>query len=197
MSMATEPGVTWSFLNASWYAQWGWVSLDSSVAMGEWISANLSLSTNEEALVEQARQIKAVNPRTRVTVYRQMEVALGWQASSRRAMYDETRKDWFAQYTDGQGHKNGTIYNVFCGGCINATGAYGDQFFWDMRTPGVCDYFLTHVAGSVSAGALHPLVDGLLWVARHRANPARIAHTQEPRTHAPSALPLFALFQYR
>ena len=161
LSTATEPGITWSYLDAPFYAQWGWVSLDSSVAMGEWISANLSQSTNEEALVEQARRIKAINPRTRVTVYRQMEVALGWQASSRRAMYDPTLADWFAQFTDGQGHKNGTIYNVFCSGCINQTGAYGDQFFWDYRSPGVCDYFLERVAGSVSSGALHPLVDGV------------------------------------
>jgi len=42
-------------------------------------------------------------------------------------VYDPSKSDWFLQYTDGQGHKNGTIFNQ--------PRAEGDQFFIDWRNP--------------------------------------------------------------
>jgi hypothetical protein len=38
-----------------------------------------------------------------------MELALEWEESQRKAMYDPTKADYFLQYTDGKGNKNGTI----------------------------------------------------------------------------------------
>ena len=127
LSTATEPGVTYGFLNASFFAKWGWVSLDWSVAESEWLSPNLAQSTNEEVLVEQARQIKALNPRTRVTVYRQFEAALGWQLSARRVMFDAASAGMFVQFTDGRGNKNGTIYDPNWKGCATGTASCGGE----------------------------------------------------------------------
>ena len=52
-------------------------------------------------------------------------------------MYDPSTADYFLQYTDGNGHKNGTIYaeNV----------AQGDQFFWDFTNPDAADYYVRSV----------------------------------------------------
>ena len=52
-----------------------------------------------------------------------MELALEWLESQRAVMYDPTKADWFLQYTDGHGNKNGTIYSE--------PNEWGDQFFWD------------------------------------------------------------------
>jgi hypothetical protein len=37
------------------------------------------------------------------------ELALQWLESNRAVMYDPTKADWFLQYTDGLGHKNGVL----------------------------------------------------------------------------------------
>lgn len=47
----------------------------------------------------------------RCFIYHNMELALEWEETQRAAMYDPTKADYFLQYTDGMGHKNGTIYN--------------------------------------------------------------------------------------
>lgn len=52
-----------------------------------------------------------------------MELALEWEESQRKVMYDPSKADYFLQYTDGKGNKNGTIYNEGI--------EFGDQFFWD------------------------------------------------------------------
>lgn len=39
-----------------------------------------------------------------------MELALEWEESQRKVMYDPSKADYFLQYTDGKGNKNGTIY---------------------------------------------------------------------------------------
>ena len=54
-----------------------------------------------------------------------MELALEWLESQRAVMYDPTKADWFLQYTDGHGNKNGTIYSE--------PNEWGDQFFWDYQ----------------------------------------------------------------
>lgn len=53
------------------------------------------------------------------------QLALEWEESQRAVMYDPQRADFFLQYTDGHGNKNGTIYNEGI--------EFGDQFFWDYR----------------------------------------------------------------
>lgn len=45
--------------------------------------------------------------------------------------------DWFLQYTDGAGHKNGTIFNQ--------PRLEGDQFFIDYRNPAAAAYFVRAV----------------------------------------------------
>ena len=40
-----------------------------------------------------------------------MELALEWEETQRAVMYNPSKADYFLQYTDGMGHKNGTIYN--------------------------------------------------------------------------------------
>jgi hypothetical protein len=39
-----------------------------------------------------------------------MELALQALESQRAVMYEPAKADWFLQYTDGRGKKNGTIY---------------------------------------------------------------------------------------
>ena len=52
-----------------------------------------------------------------------MELALEWEESQRKVMYDKSKAGYFLQYTDGKGNKNGTIYNEGI--------EFGDQYFWD------------------------------------------------------------------
>jgi len=49
-------------------------------------------------------------------------------------MYDANKADWFLQFTDGMGNKNGTIYNQ--------PRAEGDQFFIDYRNADAAAYFV-------------------------------------------------------
>ena len=77
-----------------------------------------------------------------------MELALEWEETQRRVMYDESKAGYFLQYTDGLGNKNGTIYaeNI----------EWGDQFFWDFTNPAAAEYFVASVVESV----MYPEVDG-------------------------------------
>jgi alpha-glucosidase (family GH31 glycosyl hydrolase) len=52
------------------------------------------------------------------------------------------------QYTDGNGNKNGTIYQEDI--------TFGDQFFWDFTNPAAADYFVSSVVASLN----DPAVDG-------------------------------------
>lgn len=61
---------------------------------------------------------------------------------------EASKADYFLQYTDGYGHKNGTIYNEGI--------EFGDQFFWDHRNPEASAYFVFSVLRSVDS----PFVDG-------------------------------------
>ena len=51
-----------------------------------------------------------------------MELALEWLETQRAVMEDPTTANYFLQYTDGLGNKNGTIYNEPI--------EFGSQFFW-------------------------------------------------------------------
>jgi len=97
-----------------------------------------------------------------------MELALQWIESQRAVMYDPSKANWFLQYTDGKGHKNGTIYNEARG--------EGDQYFWDFRVPEAGTYFINSVVASVSSpyidGSFTDDVDGL--PAEHGDAPVRM-----------------------
>ena len=63
-------------------------------------------------------------------------------------MYDPAKADFFLQYTDGQGRKNGTIFN--------SRRSEGDQYFIDWRNAEAAAYFV----GSILAVVADPAVDG-------------------------------------
>ena len=77
-----------------------------------------------------------------------MELALEWEESQRKVMYDPSSADYFLQYTDGTGKKNGTIYNEGI--------TFGDQFFWDFTNPKAAEYFVSSIVATLD----DPAVDG-------------------------------------
>jgi len=127
---------------------WGLVSLDWSVAQDSWLAANRSESTCEATSIEGCRALKANGTAVRCFIYHNMELALEWLESQRAVMYDPKTADYFLQYTDGQGNKNGKIYNE----AIDQ----GDQFFWDFTNPDAADYFVSSILKVLE----DPAVDG-------------------------------------
>eukprot|EP00912_Choanoflagellata_sp_UC4_P000213 UC4_evm3s135 len=70
------------------------------------------------------------------------ELALEWEESQRKVMYDESKADYFLQYTDGRGNKNGTIYNEGI--------EFGDQYFWDYTNEEAAEYFVKSIVGTLN-----------------------------------------------
>jgi hypothetical protein len=127
---------------------WGLISLDWSVANQVWFRGNTSNTTCEATSLEGCRRLKDAGLATRCFIYHNMELGLEWLETQRRVMYNESLAHYFLQYTDGEGHKNGTIYNERI--------SFGDQFFWDFRDPAAADYYIQSVLESIS----DPAVDG-------------------------------------
>jgi hypothetical protein len=125
LSTAVEPGrdVAPNYFNFSAQQPWGLVSLDNSAAEQVWGPNNRNRNDTmvEATLSENCRRIKAVSPGTRCLLYHNLELALQSFESQRAVMYDPSFQDWFIQYTDGKGNKNGVTYNE--------GGDPGDQFF--------------------------------------------------------------------
>jgi hypothetical protein len=104
----------------------------------------------EDTLAQQATIIKAVNPKTRVFVYRQSELALNIYDNGAKVMYDPSKTNWFVLFP------NGSIYND-----STIVGNYRmDQFCWDHRNPDVQDYFVNYYVGSAFSQAI---VDGVFY----------------------------------
>lgn len=127
---------------------WGLVSLDWSVARSVWFANGRNHTDCEAVSTEGCRRLKAAGKATRCFIYHNMELALGWEESQRRVMYDPATADFFLQYTDGKGHKNGTIYQEDI--------QWGDQFFWDFTNPKAAEYFINATVASLD----DPAVDG-------------------------------------
>jgi len=104
----------------------------------------------EETLAQQAAIIKAVNPKTRIYVYRQSELALNIFDNGAKVMYDPTKTNWFVLFP------NGTIYND----STHVGGYRMDQFCWDHRNADVRDYF---VNSYVASAFDQPVVDGIFY----------------------------------
>ncbi|CAF0936302.1 unnamed protein product [Adineta steineri] len=104
----------------------------------------------EDTLAQQAAIIKAVNPKTRVFVYRQAELALNIFDTNAIVMYNSSKTNWFVLFP------NGTIYN-------DSTTVFHyrmDQFCWDHRNPDVQDYFVnSYIASAFNQSA----VDGIFY----------------------------------
>jgi len=125
---------------------WGLISLDWGTAKNVWFTGDNKTSTCEKTSVENCRMLKASGLVSRCFIYHNMLLALQILESQREVMYDPTKKDWFIQYTDGQGNKNGTIYNEPM--------AYGDQYFWDFRVPAARDYYISSILAVVGDSAV-------------------------------------------
>ncbi len=153
LSTCVQPGsgVSPGYFEPNVSQPWGLVSLDWSVAGNIWQhgSNNRSMATIEATSTEGCRRIKLRSPHSRCFIYHNMELALQALESQRAVMYDPTKKDWFLQYTDGRGKKNGTIYDE--------GGAPGAQYFWDYRIPVVVDYVISSTLKILD----NPWVDGV------------------------------------
>lgn len=79
-------------------ARYGIISFDAQNAERLWLTENRSLCTAEEALVEQARRVKAASPSTKVLVYRNVMWALQWLRTNREAMEDPSKENYFLRY---------------------------------------------------------------------------------------------------
>jgi len=152
ISTVMQPTNYSGLFNPAYAAKWGLVSFDWSNAMALWwdgTGRNRNKTTCEELLVEQAAKVKAINPKTKVFVYRNLELALQFLSSERAAMNNSSLSGYFLKY------RNGTIYNEPI--------TQGDQFFWDFRNSSAGDYFIKEVVmgrGGTSAGD-GTLVDGV------------------------------------
>ena len=127
---------------------WGLVSLDWSVAMTNWSKNGLHNGTIEATSIDGCRVIKQNNPAGKCFIYHNMELALESMESQRAVMYDPAKAYLFLQYTDGNGNKNGTIYNE--------RQVPGDQFFWDFRVADTAAYYTSSVLKTISS----PFTDG-------------------------------------
>ena len=104
----------------------------------------------EDTLAQQAEIIKAINPKTRIFVYRQSELALNIFDNGAKVMYDPSKTNWFVLFP------NGSIYND-----STIVGNYRmDQFCWDHRNPDVQDYFVNYYIGSAFNQSV---VDGIFY----------------------------------
>jgi hypothetical protein len=104
----------------------------------------------EDTLAQQAAIIKAVNPKTRVYVYRNSELALNIYDNAAKVMYDPSKTNWFVL------NPNGTIYND----SRRIDNYRMDQFCWDHRNPEVQDYFVNYYVGSAFNQSI---ADGLFY----------------------------------
>jgi Hypothetical glycosyl hydrolase family 15 len=167
MSTVCQPSSTGYFVPPA-ERPWCLVSLDWSVASDIWRHPNQNDSTCEATSITGCKKIKAVSPKTRCFIYHNMELALQAFESQRVVMYNSSLSDYFLQYTDGQGHKNGTVYNE--------PGGPGDQFFWDYRNKEMAEYYMSSVLSTLT----DPAVDGTFtddvtgWPAEHDGGPRNV-----------------------
>jgi hypothetical protein len=155
-STICQPGNVATYLNATQAAQWGLISLDWSIAYGVW-NTGLDNATGAATLVEQCRQIKAVNPLTKCLVYRNTELALAWLEPQRAVMDDPAFASYFLQYQPGNPSNTtpGTLYNEDAGFPANGF----RQYFWNYSNPDVVGYVLG-VSEQGELGTGSPYVDG-------------------------------------
>lgn len=120
---------------------WGAVSLDWQVGEQTWLNVSDPMaSTCEATSAANCRRLKEAGVVARCGIYHNVELALQWIESARAVMYDPSKAEWFLQYTDGNGRKNGTIYNEHR--------AEGDQFFIDYRNMDAAAYFVASIVNA-------------------------------------------------
>jgi hypothetical protein len=128
----------------------GMVSFDWSNAKNIWSSLPNNATNCSEMLVQQAIEVKAKSPTTKVFVYRNFELALEWIRGQRTAMNDPTKKGFFLQYQHGD--KKGEPYDE--------DQLHGlRQYFWDFRNEDAVNWFVNEATGPDAVG--HAMVDGI------------------------------------
>ena len=85
------------YFNATFAGQFGVADFDWSNGKASW--ANSAPMTCEEELVEQAVQVRAVNPSARVFVYRNLVKALPWFSAVREKIMDPAYSGWFLRFS--------------------------------------------------------------------------------------------------
>ena len=138
-------------------ARYGIISFDAQNAEALWLTPNRSECTAEEALIEQARQVKAVAPSTKVLVYRNVMWALQWLSSQRVAMEDPTKAHYFLRYPVPTPTPTAAAGNIYY------TQAHeGNQYLWNYSNPEAVKYFMEEVVmGEGGVGSPH--VDGMFF----------------------------------
>lgn len=107
LNISTTPWTPWGpdiaegnipgFIAPENASRWGWVNFDWSDANAIW--QNEFPHPNEATLVKQCRMVKAFGTGTRCMVYRNTELALQWQETSRAVMTAEkVDAGWFLQF---------------------------------------------------------------------------------------------------
>ena len=107
LNKSTTPWTPWgpeiaagnqpTFVDSKNASRWGWMTFDWSDSFDLWQDA--FPHNNEAVLREQCRQVKAEGTGTKCMVYRNTELALQWQETSRAAMTDANAKaGWFLQF---------------------------------------------------------------------------------------------------
>ena len=136
-------------------AKYGIISFDAQNAEAIWLTPNRSQCSAEEAMIEQARRVKAASPSTKVLVYRNVLFALQWLSSERAAMEDPAKAHFFLRYPDP--NPNATAGNIYY------TQAHeGNQYVWNYSNPEAVKY-KTEVVVMGKGGAGSPYVDGLFF----------------------------------
>ena len=131
-------------------SRWGWLNFDWSDGSAMW-QDKLPGHNDEAVMVEQCKRIKALGTGTRCFVYRNTELALQWEETSRAAMTQRNvDAGWFLRYKTKAGCDASVPCNVAayhnanqlplipcnnkkpinisapnCGNCCNFTGSNG------------------------------------------------------------------------
>jgi hypothetical protein len=93
------------YFDAEFAASFGVADFDWSNGKQLW--ANTQPMTCEEDLIAQAQAVKAINPNTKVFVYRNFVKALPWFTSVREKIMDPAYSDWFLYFNPAN-----TTYHV-------------------------------------------------------------------------------------
>jgi hypothetical protein len=111
-------------------AKYGIVDFDWSNAKGQW-TASKPMDC-EERLLRQAEMVKAINPETKVYVYRNLVKALPWYRNVRSKLTESRYSGWFLKFKPGGSLPNGSYHVPRCttsvmGGATKCSNHYHDQ----------------------------------------------------------------------
>eukprot|EP00937_MAST-01D_sp_MAST-1D-sp2_P007467 g7467.t1 len=122
------------FFDPQQAAAYGIADFDWSNAKSEW-AAQRPMDC-EERLVQQARMIKAINPDTRVFVYRNLVKALPWYTGVREKLTDPRYAGWFLPFKPGGSLPDGSYHVPPCTPSVMGAPTKCSPFYHDQeQTP--------------------------------------------------------------